>query len=111
MPTKAVPKALLRDVAVDSSTTVALAPTKILASKDKEKATLAPAPVKVTACVVRSVSANTAAESELAAVDGLSPKLARAIMRKRPLASLDDLNRVKGISAKLLASIRSSLKL
>jgi len=111
MPTKTVPAPSLKDVAVNSANKEVLAPIKLLGSKDKEKVAIAPAPAKVAAGAVLSVSVNKAAESELAAVDGLSPKLARAIISKRPLASLDDLKRVKGISAKLLARIRSSLKL
>jgi competence ComEA-like helix-hairpin-helix protein len=57
------------------------------------------------------VSVNTARLEELAAVNGLSTKLAQGIVRKRPFASLDDLRRVKGLGANLLAKVRSSLKL
>jgi len=64
----------------------------------------------VTASVNRSVSINTAAEHELAAVQGISQTLARAIVKKRPFASLDDLRRVRGVTVKVLASIRSRLK-
>ena len=58
----------------------------------------------------RRVSVNTARAEELAAVSGLSTKLAQDIVRTRPFASLDDLRRVKGLGAKLLAKVRSSLK-
>ena len=108
---KAVPAPSLKDVAVNSATKEVAAPTKILGSKDKEKAAIAPAPAKVTACVVRSVSVNTAAEDELTAVAGLSAKLARAIIRKRPFTSLNDLRQVKGLSASLLMNIHSRLRL
>ena len=70
-----------------------------------------PAPVKPTAAAAGTISVNTAAEAELAAIIGITPKLARSIKEKRPFASLDDLRRVRGISAALLAKIRSRLKL
>jgi competence ComEA-like helix-hairpin-helix protein len=57
------------------------------------------------------VSVNTARVEELAVVKGLSTKLAEGIVRKRPFASLDDLRRVKGLGANILAKVRSSLKL
>jgi DNA uptake protein ComE-like DNA-binding protein len=59
----------------------------------------------------KRVSVNSARVEELAAVNGLSKKLAHGIVGKRPFNSLDDLCRVKGLGAKLLAKIRSSLKL
>ena len=57
------------------------------------------------------VCVNTAGVEELAAVKGLSVKIAEAIVKKRPFASLDDLRRVKGLGTKVLAKARSSLKL
>jgi hypothetical protein len=57
------------------------------------------------------VSVNIAPVEELAAVKGLSIKLAEGIVKKRPFASLDDLRRVKGLGGSLLAKVRSSLKL
>jgi len=59
----------------------------------------------------KRISVNTADMEELAAVQGLSTKLAEGIVKKRPFASLDDLRRVKGLGASLLAKVRSSLKL
>jgi hypothetical protein len=59
----------------------------------------------------KRVSVNTAGMQELAAVKGLSAKLAEGIVKKRPFASLDDLRRVKGFGANILAKVRSSLKL
>ncbi len=59
----------------------------------------------------RGVSVNTAPVEELAAVQGLNKKLAEAIVKKRPFASLDALSQVKGLGAKVLANVRSSLKL
>jgi DNA uptake protein ComE-like DNA-binding protein len=72
---------------------------------------LATAPAKAAPAVPEAVSVNSAPEEQLAAVEGLSPKLARAIVNKRPFSRLDDLKGIKGISAKLLAAIRSRLKL
>ena len=71
-------------------------------------AALAKAPADASA---RLVSVNTARVEELAAVTGLSTKLAQGIIRKRPFVSLEDLGRVKGLGANLLAKVRSSLKL
>jgi hypothetical protein len=59
----------------------------------------------------KGVSVNTARVEELAAVQGLNKKLAEGIVKKRPFASLDDLSKVKGLGARVLAKVRSSLKL
>jgi len=59
----------------------------------------------------KRVSVNTARVEELAVVKGLSTKLAEGIVKKRPFSSLDDLRRVKGLGANILAKVRSSLKL
>jgi hypothetical protein len=79
------------------------------AAGSEPKSTPVPAETKVTADAVLSISVNTARAEELAAIKGISPQLARSILKKRPYASLDDLRRVKGFTAKLLASIRSRL--
>jgi DNA uptake protein ComE-like DNA-binding protein len=42
-------------------------------------------------------------------VPGLNRKLAAAIVRTRPLRSLDDLKRVRGIGDKLLRALRTHL--
>jgi len=55
------------------------------------------------------ISINTGSDAQLCAIEGLNPKLVTSIIKKRPFASLDDLRRIKGISAKLLAAIRSRL--
>ncbi|MGO8697287.1 MAG: helix-hairpin-helix domain-containing protein [Limisphaerales bacterium] len=59
----------------------------------------------------KGVSVNRARVEELAAVQGLNKKLAEGIVKKRPFASLDDLSKVKGLGARVLAKVRSSLKL
>lgn len=52
------------------------------------------------------VSINRASHKEIASVKGISRKLADNIVAARPFGSLDDLLRVKGIGARLLAKIR-----
>jgi DNA uptake protein ComE-like DNA-binding protein len=69
---------------------------------------VAKSPAKASA---KGVSVNTARVEELAAVKGLTKKLAEGIVKQRPFASLDDLREVKGLGAKTLAKVRSSLKL
>ena len=59
----------------------------------------------------KRVSVNTADVEELAAVQGLNKKLAEGIVKKRPFASLDDLRRVKGLGARVLAMVRPRLRL
>jgi Helix-hairpin-helix motif len=78
-------------------------------SKAKPAAPAVAVPTK-TVPATRAVSINTASAERLAAVDGLTLKLAQGIIKKRPFASLDDLRKVKGISVSLLARIRSRLK-
>lgn len=84
----------------------------------------APAPVKASASAktgkTRSgraaraaapqlVSVNTAAEKELAAVKGLTNKIAAQIVAGRPFKSLDALVELKGMGPKLLERVRDSL--
>ena len=57
------------------------------------------------------VSVNTASVEDLSNVKGMPEKVAKVIVKERPFRSLDDLTRVKGMGAKLLARIRASLKL
>ena len=111
VPEKAESARLLQDVAVTSASKMASAPAKTLTWKEEHRAPIAPVAVKVAAGVSHSVSVNTASEVDLTAVEGLSAKLARAIIRKRPFTSLNDLRRVKGISASLLTKIHSRLRL
>ena len=90
--------------------TVAAAIPSELPAKDAEKAKVIPS-TRHTTEVEPAVSVNTAAEKELAAVEGITPTIAKAIIKKRPFGSLDDLRRVKGVSLKLLTEIRSRLGL
>lgn len=57
------------------------------------------------------VSVQTGSIDDLAAVPGLNKKVAAAIVRARPFASLDDLRRVRGIGDKMLQQLRSALTL
>ena len=59
----------------------------------------------------KGVSINTALAEELAAVKGLNSTLAKGIVKGRPFASVNDLTQVKGLGEKILAKVRSSLKL
>lgn len=59
----------------------------------------------------RAVSVNTASEAELAAVKGLPPSVARAIVAARPFASLEDVCKAKGMGPKMLAKLREQLVL
>lgn len=52
---------------------------------------------------------NRASESELAAAPAIGPELARALVAARPFTSLDDLSRVKGITAEQLEQVRAQL--
>jgi DNA uptake protein ComE-like DNA-binding protein len=57
----------------------------------------------------RKVDVNTADLKTLEAIPAIGPDVARAIVAARPFASLDELNRVKGLSAERLEHIRNEL--
>jgi hypothetical protein len=101
------------ETAVAPAVASALAP--VTATAPAQEAAQAAAPVSPASAPAdasaKRVSVNAARVEELAAVNGLSTKLAQGIVKKRPFASLDELRRVKGLGAKLLAKVRSSLKL
>ena len=61
--------------------------------------------------VEAGVSVNSASVAELAAVKGLSLKIAEGIIKQRPFASLDQLREVKGLSKNHLKKVRALLKL
>jgi DNA uptake protein ComE-like DNA-binding protein len=63
------------------------------------------------AATAKRISINSADLEELAAVKGLSAKLAERIVRKRPFHSLAELVEIKGLGEKVLAKIRTKLKL
>ena len=57
------------------------------------------------------LSLNEASRAEIAAIKGVSKKLAEAIVAARPLASTADLLAVKGMGPKLLEKIRTLVRL
>lgn len=57
------------------------------------------------------VSVNTASCEEIAAVKGISKKLAENIAAARPYGQWEDLLKIKGMGAKLLAKLREALTL
>jgi DNA uptake protein ComE-like DNA-binding protein len=52
------------------------------------------------------VSRNSASPKEIAAIKGISKKVAENIVAARPFRSVDELLRVKGMGAKLLQKVR-----
>ena len=92
-----------------SSVQIPAAPAKVAGVTEANR--VLPAPVKSSAPVPQAISINSATEEELARLEGVSEKIARAITKKRPFSSVDDLRRVKGVTLKLIAAIRSRLKL
>jgi DNA uptake protein ComE-like DNA-binding protein len=60
---------------------------------------------------VKLVSVNKASEAELAAVKGLPPSVARAIVAARPFATLEEVCKAKGMGPKMLAKLRDQFVL
>lgn len=87
--------------AVVESKATAVKPDSVAEKKSKQKAAIAAA----------AVSINSASKEELLAVKGLPEKVADGILSKRPFKALDEVQKVKGMGAKLLAKLRSQLKL
>jgi DNA uptake protein ComE-like DNA-binding protein len=114
--TKAKPKAAAKKAAAKEEAPKAKAKAKVepkpVAKESKAPAKESKAAAKVAkAPVVKGVAVNTANETALLAVKGLSAALVKAIIAGRPYASLDDLGKVKGIGPKLLAKLRDELVL
>lgn len=61
--------------------------------------------------VRKKVDVNTADLKTLESIPSIGPDAARAIIAARPFATLDDLSRVKGISAEQMELIRADLTL
>lgn len=95
------------------SAPAAPAPKKASAAK-KTVDVKAAAPAKATKKaepVTDTVSINKAKSADLAALKGVSKKLADAVVAGRPYAKVDELTRVKGLGPKLLDKLRSQLSL
>ncbi|MBS1138995.1 MAG: hypothetical protein H6R13_448 [Proteobacteria bacterium] len=105
--TKAKPKAAAKKAAAKEEAPKAKAKTKA-EPKPAVKETKAPGK-EAKAPVTKTVAVNTANETALLAVKGLSATLVKAIIAGRPYASLDDLAKVKGVGPKLLAKVRDLL--
>lgn len=69
------------------------------------------APVAKAAVVDRRISINGASRAELAAIKGVSKKLADSIVGARPFISVDALLAVKGMGPKLLDKLRPLVRL
>jgi competence ComEA-like helix-hairpin-helix protein len=115
--TPPVEKTSAKEVTKSVALVAPAAPAKEITKSVVPVALIAPAapvkaPVKAPVqALPKGVSVNTARVEELTAVNGLTQKLAEGIVKKRPFASLDDLRKVKGLGEKILAKVRSGLKL
>lgn len=76
-----------------------------------EAAAEVPAPAIVTPVEPGLVSIQRGSLEQLAAVPGLSKKVAQEIIKARPFSSLDELTRVRGIGDKTLRKVRAALTL
>ncbi len=57
------------------------------------------------------LSLNHATAKELVALDGIGPALAKAIIAARPISKFEQLLKIKGVTAKLLAKIQPQLRI
>ena len=69
--------------------------------KPKAPAHSAPGPPRI-------VDLNTAGVNEIAGLPGVSPRLAEAIISRRPIRNWDDLKEVPGMSQGLIKQLRNS---
>jgi len=74
-----------------------------------EKAAAKPAPAKAAAAI--TVNLNKASADEIAAINGVSGKLAARLVESRPFKSMDEVIKVKGMGAKLMQKIAKSISL
>ncbi len=52
------------------------------------------------------INLNTASESDISKVPGISPEMAKEIIAKRPYQSVTDLKKVKGLKEDVIAKIK-----
>ena len=107
-PAKAKPKAAAKKAAAKKEAPKEKSKAKAEA-KAEPKAVAKESKVPAKAAVAKGISVNTANETALLAVKGLSATLVKAIIAGRPYASLDDLGSVKGVGPKLLTKLRDEL--
>ncbi|MFM2060043.1 MAG: hypothetical protein RLY71_4428 [Pseudomonadota bacterium] len=94
--------------AAEPAADVPAAAPAVAAAPKKAPAKAAPAAPEADAAVRFSV--NRATEAQLASIKGISKAIAKAIIAKRPFASLDDLAGIKGLGPKTLGRVRDQLK-
>jgi DNA uptake protein ComE-like DNA-binding protein len=108
-PAPATSKVTVGKAAVASKVTVA---SKVSAATSAPAAAIAePTPQAPAPTALGLVSIQTAGVDELAKVEGLNLKIAKAIIKARPFTSLADLVRVPGIGEKSLARLKRLLSL
>ena len=78
---------------------------------ESRSATVKPAVRNKPVAAGSAVSMNRATQQEIAAVKGISGKLAERIVASRPFKTLDDLMRVSGMGPKLLKKLRELISL
>lgn len=62
------------------------------------------------AAFLKRVNINTAGVAELDALPGIGPVMARAVVEGRPFATVEELVRVRGISAALVERLRPLIR-
>jgi competence protein ComEA len=67
----------------------------------------APPPDAVAAALGQPLSLNRAAESDLARLPGVGPRVARALVEARPLRTWDQVDAVPGVGPARLAALRA----
>ena len=106
------PAAVVTTTAPTLEPSVASAPSVAAASESEvARARIEPTAAPKTAHPAGLVSIQTGTVEELAAVKGLTLKLAKEIIKARPFTSLGDSVRVRGIGEKSLVRLKGQLKL
>lgn len=90
---------------------VAAKPAKVEAKKPEVTAAPAKAAAKPASTPAGTINLNTADESDIAKISGVSARLAARMVEARPFKSMDDVLKVKGMGAKLMAKIQKLISL